>query len=770
MLLPRATDRAVAEKMHYRHTFLVFRQLLARLRDVMAGESDPQTRLSRIVAIIADDMDAEVCSIYVRRAGEVLELFATHGLNESAVHVTRLRYGEGLIGEIAATGRPLALADAQHHPSFVYRPETGEEIYTSFMGVPILSGGRAIGVLAIQNVERRQYTDEEIEVLQTVAMVLAELVASGELVSRQELSPTEGIAVTPLRMEGLCLNAGVGLGLALLHHRTLTVRKFVADDTAAEHERLRRAVADMHGLLDGILDDPNGPVERDYRDVVETYRMIAADAGWLSRIGEAISTGLTAEAAVKKVSNDIRARMSQVADPYLKERIHDLEDLANRLMQHLLGPDEAAPDLPPGSDIILVARNLGPSDLLNYERGRLRGLVLEEGTATSHVCIVARALDIPVVGQARDALSRIENGDHVIVDADNAQVFVRPGDYIRQAFLAHVETRNRRKASYAAERGVPAVTRDGIAISLSINAGLLVDLPHLAEFGAEGIGLYRTEVPFLVRSDLPDVDTQETLYRRVLDYADGKPVIFRTLDIGGDKMLPAREYRVEENPAIGWRAIRVAMDRPAILRQQMRAMIRAAEGRDLAVMFPMLASVEEFRFGRELLERELQRAWDRGGRGPETLRVGAMLEVPSLVLELEGLLPQVDFVSVGTNDLIQCLFAADRGNTRVACRYDVLSPVFLRLLQRIVRDCGRSGVPLSLCGEMAGEPLGAMALIGLGYRSLSLPPFAVGPVKTMVRSMTVSVLEDYLADLTLRTDSSVRSRLHAFARDHAIAV
>lgn len=756
--------------MHYRHTFLVFRQLLARLRDVMAGDSDPQSRLSHIVAIIAEDMGAEVCSIYVRRAGEVLELFATRGLKESAIHVTRLRYGEGLIGEIAATGRPLALADAQQHPRFVYRPETGEEIYTSFMGVPILGGGRALGVLAIQNVDRRQYTDEEIEVLQTVAMVLAELVASGELVSREELSPTEGIAVTPLRLEGLSLNGGLGVGVALLHHRRLTVRKFVADDIAFEHERLRRAVTDMHGLLDGILDDPNGPLERDYRDIVETYRMIAADAGWLSRIGEAITTGLTAEAAVQKVSNDIRARMSQIADPYIKERIQDLEDLADRLMQHLMGPDDAASEPPAGSDIILVARNLGPSDLLNYERGRLRGLVLEEGTSTSHVCIVARALDIPVVGQARNALARIENGDQIIVDADNAQVFVRPGDYVQQAFLANLEMRNRRKASYAADRDVPAVTRDGVAISLSINAGLLVDMPHLAEFGAEGVGLYRTEIPFLVRTGLPDVESQQTLYRRVLDHADGKPVIFRTLDIGGDKMLPGRDHVVEENPIIGWRAIRVALDRPAILRQQLRAMIRAAEGRDLAVMFPMLACIDEFRFARELLEKELQRERERGGQAPRTVRVGAMLEVPSLILELDGLLPHVDFLSVGTNDLMQCVFAADRGNTQLANRYDVLSPVFLRLLGQIARDCGRAGVPLSLCGEMAGEPIEAMALIGLGYRSLSLSPFAVGPVKTMIRSVTVSTLEDYLADLTARTDSSVRSRLQAYARDHAVAL
>jgi phosphotransferase system enzyme I (PtsP) len=756
--------------MHYRHTFLAFRQLLARLRDVMAGDEDPQTRLSRIVGIIAEDMGAEVCSIYVRRAGEVLELFATRGLRESAIHVTRLRYGEGLIGEIAATGRPLALADAQHHPSFVYRPETGEEIYQSFLGVPILGGGRAIGVLAVQNVDWRRYTDEEIEVLQTVAMVLAELVASGELVSRQELSPTEGIVVRPLRLEGVGLNSGIGIGLAILHRRRIVVRNFVADNIAAEHERLRKAVADMHGSLDGLLDDPDGPLERDYRDVVETYRMIAADAGWLGRIGDAINAGLTAEAAVQKVSNEIRARMSQIADPYLKERTYDLEDLANRLLQHLLGPDDLGAHLPAGSDIILVARSMGPSDLLNYERRCVRGLVLEEGTSTSHVCIVARALDIPVVGQVRDALIRIENGDHVIVDADHAQVFVRPGENLRQAYLTNLEMRNKRKASYAADRDVRAITRDGVAITINMNAGLLVDLPHLAMFGADGVGLYRTEVPFLVRSSLPDVDTQQRLYRRVLEYADGKPVTFRTLDIGGDKVLRCWEHVVEENPAMGWRAIRVAEDHPAILRQQLRAMIRAAAGRELAVMFPMVAHVQEFIRGRDLLDRELERERLRGAEVPKSVRVGAMLEVPSLVLQLDSLLKQVDFLSVGTNDLRQFFFAADRGSTRMANRYDVLSPVFLRLLADIARHCRSAGVPLSLCGEMAAEPLEALALIGIGYRSLSLPPFAVGPIKTMIRSVRLSTLEDYITVLSGSAESSVRCKLRAFAHDHAVVL
>ncbi|TVR98235.1 MAG: phosphoenolpyruvate--protein phosphotransferase [Rhodospirillales bacterium] len=756
--------------MHYRQTFLAFRHLLSRIRDVMAGADDPEARLGRIVGIIAEEMAAEVCSIYLRRAGEVLELFATRGLRESAVHYTRLRIGEGLIGEIAASGRPLALADAQHHPSFVLRPETGEEIYQSLMGVPIIARGRVLGVVAVQNQERRQYSDDEIEVLQTVAMVLAELVASGELVSRAELTPTEGIAVTPLRLEGVSLNAGLAIGTAVQHRPRITIRRIVADDTGIEHERLRRAVTEMHGSLDDILEHTMPGRGDEYRDVLETYRMIAADVGWLRRIGDAIDTGLTAEAAVQKVANEIRARFHQVSDPILRERVYDLEDLSNRLLQHLLGSIGESHELPEGVDAILVARNMGPAELLDYDVGRLKGLILEEGSFNAHVSIVARALDIPVIGQVRRALSRIEAGDTVILDGQHGQVFVRPSEHIREAFATNLEIRNRKQAAYVAERDAPAVTRDGVRVMLNINAGLLVDLPHVAEFGADGVGLYRTEVPFMARTELPDVENQRVLYARVLDYAAGKPVVFRTLDIGGDKVLPHWERLAEENPAMGWRAIRVALDRPALLRQQLRAMIRAAALTDLKVMFPMVADVEEFRFARRLFDQELQREARLRGPLPRTLRVGAMLEVPALVLQLDSLLAEADFISVGTNDLAQFLFASDRGSARMASRYDSLSPVFLDLLSDIVRRCRNAGVSVSLCGEMAGRPLDAMALVGIGYRDLSLPPFAVGPVRAMVRSLALGQLEAFMQEARLTREPTIRTKLVAFARDHAITI
>jgi phosphotransferase system enzyme I (PtsP) len=756
--------------MQYGQTVLVLRRLLASIRDVMAAEGSAQTRLARIVSIIAQDMASEVCSIYVRRAGDVLELFATQGLRPSAVRQTRLRVGEGLIGEIAAKARPMALADAQCHPSFAYRPETGEEIYHSLMGVPILRGGRVVGALAVQNIRRRQYTDEEIEALQTVAMVLAELVAGGDLIGREELLPAESIAALPLRLDGARLNAGLGLGYAVLHQPRFAIRRLVAEDIRLEHERLRKAVAEMHGALDDMFRTTDMVGAGAHRDVLETYRMIAEDVGWLRRIGDAINTGLTAEAAVQKVSDDIHARMSEVSDEYLRERVHDLEDLAHRLLKHLLGVDEVAPDLPQGKDVILVARNLGPAQLLDYHRNGLRGVVLEEGSPNAHVAIVARALDIPIVGQVRDALRRIENGDPIIVDGDHAQVIVRPSEDVKQIFLRSLRARNQRKASYAALRDLPPVTLDGVRISLNINAGLLVDLPQLAETGADGIGLYRTEVPLLIRSELPSVESQRVLYSRVLEYAAGRPVIFRTLDIGGDKVLARCNTDNEENPAMGWRAIRVSFDRPAMLRQQLRALIRAAAEQDLSLMFPMIAQVDEFVYARWLLEKELEREEAHGGKLPSKIKVGAMLEVPALVYQLPMLLRRVDFISVGTNDLFQFLFASDRGNYRLSERYDELSPVVLSLLRTVVEQCAEANIPLSLCGEMAGRPLDSMALLGIGFRNISVAPPAVGPLKATIRSLDLSALTTYMESLCRGSQRSLRENLKSYARDHKVVV
>jgi phosphotransferase system, enzyme I, PtsP len=746
------------------------RRLLRRLRDVMAGSGSAQQRLDTIVRIIAADMVAEVCSCYVMRAGEVLELFATEGLRPEAVHRTRLRVGEGLVGVIAATARPLALADAQSHPDFAYRPETGEEIYHSLMGVPILRGGRVLGVLVVQNRTQRHYTEDEIEALQTIAMVLAELAASGSLISAAERQPAEGIALLPVRLDGVRLNAGLAAGAAVLHEPRVLIRQVVAEDPQAELGRLRSAVSAMQTAIDDLLAASDVANVGEHRDILETYRMFAADRGWLQRMTEAVVSGLTAEAAVQKVLEDTRGRLGQVSDPYLRERLADFEDLANRLQQHLAGRPITAAGAALPEEFILIARSMGPAELLDYDRRRLKGLVIEEGSPTSHVAVVARALDVPAVGRAKDVLAKAEPGDLIVVDGEEAQVFVRPSEDILQVVNTRLEVRRGKRLAYAALRDLPAETRGGTRISLQLNAGLLLDLPYLDETGAEGIGLFRTELLFMLRDDFPSVGQQAATYRRVLEHAGERPVTFRTLDVGGDKLLPYMSEIRDENPAMGWRAIRIALDRPALLRQQLRALIRAARGRQLRVMFPMIAEMVEFEAARAVLDLELERAAARGHPMPAKIEVGVMFEVPALLWELPQLLPKLDFVSVGTNDLVQFLFAADRGNPRLSERYDPLSLPVMRLLSTVVEACAAHRVPLALCGEMAGQPLDAMALLGIGFRALSVAPGSVGPVKAMVRSLDLAPLEGVLTGLATLPPRSLRSKLRDFARDHEVVV
>ncbi len=744
------------------------RRLLSRLRDVMAGSGLAQARLDKIVRLIAAEMVAEVCSCYVVRPGEVLELFATVGLNPEAVHQTRLRVGEGLVGDVAATARSAAIANAARHPKFAYRPETGEDPFHSFLGVPLIRDGKVRGVLVIQNRRPRVYADEEVEMLQTVAMVVSELVAGGELGDKGEVAASEAGGTLPARIEGMPLNDGLARGLAVLHRPQLTVREMVADEPVREVQRLGTALAAMHRSLDRLVEITEDSGIGEGLDILETYRMFAEDRGWVRRIEEAIQSGLTAEAAVQRVRNDTAARMARITDPYLRERMTDFDDLATRLLLNLSGKGSQAAVGTLPDDVVLVARTIGPAELLDYEQKRLRAVVVEEGSATSHVAIVARALGIPVVGRCADALNIIDPLDVVLVDGDNGQVFVRPSEDAFGAFEQSLAVRAERAQSHAGLVGRPAVSRDGVRVSLNLNAGLLIDLPHLASTGADGIGLYRTEIPFMVRSAYPDVAAQTDLYRRIFEQAQGKPVTFRTLDVGGDKSLPYFAAETEQNPALGWRAIRMGLDRPAMLLKQLRALIRAAEGRPLRIMFPMVAQAAEFDAVSRLMDRELSRALGQGYVAPSDLQIGAMVEVPAIFWQLDALLSRADFLAVGTNDLLQYMFAADRGDPKLANRYDTLSPAFLNILGDLAAKAETAGKPISVCGEMAGRPLEAMALIGLGFRSLSMAATSVGPVKAMILGVEVEALADFVRSLRRRDSASVRTDLHAYARDHGL--
>jgi phosphotransferase system, enzyme I, PtsP len=747
------------------------RVLLRRLREVMAEPVSAQERLDKVVVLIAANMVAEVCSVYVLRVDSTLELYATEGLNKSAVHQTVLRADEGLVGLVASEANPINLSDAQNHPAFSYRAETGEEIYHSFLGVPVLRAGNTLGVLVVQNRARRTYTEEEEEALQTTAMVLAEMIASGEL-SAIAKPGAEPAARRPLQLSGLSLNEGIALGHVVLHEPRVVITNFIADDVPKELKRLEAAVETMRSDLDVLLERGEIADTGEHRDVLEAYRMFAYDRGWVHRLEEAVATGLTAEAAVERVQSDTRARMLRATDPYLRERLHDLDELANRLMHQLLGKDYApARDRLP-ENAVLVARSMGPAALLDYDRKRLRGLVLEEGGPNSHVAIVARALGIAAVGTVENATGVADPGDAIIVDGATGDVHIRPSPDMEKAYVERVRLRARRQLQYLSLREKACVTKDGEKIALMINAGLAVDLPHIEETGAVGIGLFRTELQFMVAASLPRAAEQFSLYRSVLDAAGDKPVTFRTLDIGSDKILPYMRNVEEENPALGWRAIRLGLDRPGLLRSQIRALLRAAGGRDLNLMFPLIASVEEFDEAKSLVERELTHLRRHGHKLPERVEVGTMVEVPSLLYQLDELLERVDFVSIGSNDLVQFFYAADRGNSRVAARFDAISAPVLRALKGIVEKCRLHGKPVSVCGELASHPIGALALVGLGYRSLSLSPSAIGPVKAMLLDLNAGKAATLIAHLIERPSGSVavREELKKFAEQEGLQI
>ena len=744
------------------------RVLLRRLREIMAEPISAQARLDKIVTQIAANMVAEVCSVYVLHADGVLELYATEGLKAEAVHHASLRVGQGLVGSIAEEARPLNLPDAQSHPAFRYIPETGEEIYHSFLGVPVLRAGRTLGVLVVQNTAHRTYHEEEVEALQTTAMVLAEMIMVGEL-SGLGRPGTSLELKRPIAISGLPLCEGVGLGLAVLHEPRVVVTALVGEDATVESRRLDEAIAGLRLFVDDMLSRDDIATAGEHRDVLEAYRMFANDRGWVRRMQEAIRNGLSAEGAVEKVQSDMRARMLRQTAPFLRERLHDFDDLTNRLLRVLMNKPHGpgGEELP--KDAIIVARNMGAAELLDYDREHIRGLVLEEGGPTSHVTVVARALGIAVVGRAANAVALVDNGDAVIVDGIAGEVHLRPNPDVEAAYAEKVRFRARRQEQFQLLRGQPSVTTDGQQVKLLMNAGLLVDLPHLAESGAEGIGLFRTELQFMVAETMPRMEEQKALYGEVFRVAGDQPVTFRTLDIGADKVLPYMTANNEENPAMGWRAIRIGLDRPGLLRTQLRALLRAASGRELRVMLPMVTDLDEVKKARAMIDREIAQMQRHGHLEPERLMLGAMIEVPSLLFQLDALVSAVDFVSVGSNDLLQFMMASDRSNTRLAGRFDALSRPFLRALRQIV-GTAEGKVPVTLCGELAGDPLGAMALIGIGYRSLSMSPASIGPVKAMVLALDAGKIASKIDTLLENDfgDAAVRGELAAFAEAEGI--
>lgn len=728
----------------------------------MARGEGGRDRLNSIVQLIAATMIADVCSIYLRTEKNELELVATEGLRTEAVASTRLKLDEGLVGQITVTAEPLSIQDAPRHPKFSYRPETGEDPYHAFLGVPILRGGRVIGVLTVQNRTERVYDDDEMETLQTIAMVIAEVVAS-DVDQASSYSATAQRVTKPETLRGRVISKGLGIGMACPHDPDVPAAKFFSSDPEEEMLRLAVGLQELRASIDTMLAGGASNLGDDPLDIMQAYRMLANDPGWANRLADGVKAGLSAEAAVDRARREHRARLENARDPYLRARLNDLEDLDNRLLR-ILGGANSDGHIAQAQGAVLVARRLGPAELLEYANAGLVALLLEEPAASSHAAIVARALGIPTLGGVANITTLLEAGDEVIVDAELGEVHLRPEEGLVAAYRARQGLLSQRQEIYRQLRDEKAITLDGVEITLMQNAGLRLDVDHLSETGADGIGLFRTEFQFLVSEKLPSLGEQTDLYSYVMDAARGRPVLFRTLDIGADKLLPSHPAAAEENPALGWRSIRFALDKKGLFKRQLRALIRAAAGRPLSIMFPMVTVASEFHAAKALLMSEIRWSKANGRPVPLKLSVGAMLEAPALAFELEALVGHADFISVGTNDLMQFFHAADRMVPDISDRYDMIARPALAFLEQIAGRCRDLGLPVSVCGEAAGRPLDALALMAMGYRSFSMSAGSVGPIKRMIRSMTLETFSGAVKQALHKSNGSFRNELLGIAK------
>lgn len=743
-------------------------EILQELRSVSEGQDAIDVKLNKIVKMIAEQMSADAAACYITIGGNRLVLFAAYQMNPEALNKIIFRFGEGLTGEVAQNSRTISVADAWTHPKFVHKPELGEDNYKSYIGVPLIRWRRSIGVLALQNKEAREYSALDIEILETVAMVLSEIVSSEEMSEWRKNYDKNSNNTDREKLKGLSLSKGYGLGVAVVHRRRQVVTKIFAEDKEKELHRLEIAFGQMNADLDKKLEASKLGMG-EHVDILDAYRMFARDKGWYKKLVNNIQSGLTAEAAVERAYEDMWNRLSGTTDVYLRERLHDLRDVSDRLSSYLSG-DYGSIRGVDASDIIVVAQTMGPADLMDYDYTKIRGLIIEDGTPTMHVAIVAKALNIPVVAKIKGIFGEIKTGELIAVDGMDGYVYMHPSTLIQEKFKAKIAERQRLQEKLAELKELPARTKDGVDIHLYLNVGLAFDLDYIETTNCDGIGLYRTEIPFMASEMMPDVDRQISYYQELMDKCGDKKVIFRSLDVGSDKLLPYWGNVGEENPAIGWRSIRITLDRRAILRKQIRAFLRASAGKELNVMFPMITNLSEFEEAKETLMLELEKEKRKNEKVPSKVNVGLMIEVPSVIFQLDSILQQADFISVGTNDLAQFIFACDRGNPRLTERYDVLSSPFLSVMNEIITKANKHHVYCSVCGEMASNPIEAMALIGLGYRNLSMSGSAFGKVKSMVRSINVEEVADYVHNLLKTNKKTLRPQLIAYAYDHGIEI
>ena len=706
-------------------------------------------QFNSILKVITEESKAKSAYIYFKADEMTLECIAgTENINNQKA----IRIGDGVVGK----------AGQDNHTSFAKSKDQFQ------IATPLKRWNKPFGVLWISYAQPHDYDENEIEALETICLFLSELASSDEMVQAiKKIIKSRGI-VSKDRLKGDVINAGYGMGNVVVHHRRKAVTEVFSKDKELELQNLEKARQKMNKDLDAKFNQQEFQ-GGEHAEILDAYRMIANDKGWYNRIINHINSGLTAEAAVEQAYAEMWNRLSGATDNYLKERLHDLRDIADRLRLYLSGEDNNS-DKSSFNDIVIVAESMGPADLMDYDYKKIRALIIEECTPTMHVAIVAKALNVPVIAGIDGLFKEIKEGVLMAVDGTSGSVYINPSKEIISKVTAKIEEKKREFEQIQKLKNKKSKTKDNEKINLYINIGMDFDFDYIKSTNCDGVGLYRTEIPFMSSEKMPDINKQVECYKKLLSAAEGKKVVFRSLDVGSDKLLPYWNSIEEENPAIGWRSIRITLDRRTILRKQLRAFIRAASGQELYVMFPMISNLDEFLEAKETFMYEYEREKKEGNPLPSKIHLGLMIEVPSVVFQLREILKHCDFISVGTNDLFQFFFACDRGNPRLNGRYDVLSAPFLNLMKKIIKEASEANVMCSVCGEMASNPIDAMTLIGLGFRNLSVSSSSYGKVKAMICSMSAKGVEDYLNNVLSSSRQTLRPQLKAYAFDHGIEI
>jgi phosphotransferase system enzyme I (PtsP) len=744
--------------------------LLEKILDIIARSEDPSDALNHIVTAIKEAFGVDVCSVYSLFPGQLeLVLRATEGLSKTSIGAITMKKTEGLTGLVLETMKPVFVVNPASHPRYKYYRESGEEIYKTFLGLPLVYHKRTIGVMVIQTINDHAISEKDIPFFTKLATQVASTVAyTGILENLKNKSSETPDALKEKELprnflKGVSGGSGFAMGNAFFFKESMAFDQIVNREAADPDHEVRRFEAAVMKSAQDIHDvmEKTPELTREERAVIEAHLMYLNDRSFKSKVVAHIYQGDCAEFALKQEVLSLLRFFEALEDPYLRERGSDIEDIGKRVLGHLLGQGGQAAQLF-GSPTILFARDLSPVDLIHLNQENLKGIVLAKGGITSHMVILAKSFEIPIIIGVKGLLQVISENDEVIMDAVSGIVFKNPPDEIRHEYERMAASQSDRLKRLDALKEKPAVTQDGHHVQMGANIGLLSDMAGVQKHGADFIGLYRTEFPFLIRKSFPTEEEQFELYQKMVESAQGKIVTIRTFDLGGDKVLSNIDYEKETNPFLGWRSVRFSLDSLSIFREQLRAILRASFFGSVRVLFPMITTVKELIQITGLIEEEKRGLREAAIPFDETIQTGVMVEVPAAALILDKLLNHADFVSIGTNDLVQYLLAVDRNNEKVAHLYHPLHPAVIHSVRHIIEICRKRQKPVCICGEAATDPNCVALFVGMGASCLSMSATAIPQVKHFIRQLRKSDMERLLTNaLSLDTNEEISSLLTA---------